>query len=66
MNNFIKGEWKMSNLVVKKYDCQKCVKDNGCVYKKCHDKFKSNVEGHEYGKTIIFKISCPFYKEVIS
>lgn len=54
----------MSNLVVKKYDCKKCTKDNWCDYKKRHDKFKSNVEGHEYGKTIIFKISCPFYKEV--
>lgn len=55
----------MSNLVVKKYDCKKCARDNGCVYKKYHDKFKSNVEGQiKDGKTTIFKISCPFYKEV--
>lgn len=54
----------MSKLVIRKHDCKKCEKDNGCEYKKYQDKFKSNVEGHEYGKTIIFKISCPFYKEV--
>ena len=54
----------MSNLVFKNYDCKKCVKNNDCVYKKRYDKFKSNVEGHEYGKTITFKISCQFYKEV--
>ena len=54
----------MSNLFVKKYDCKKCVKDNGCVYKKCYDKFKSNVEEHTKDrKTTIFEISCAFYKE---
>lgn len=54
----------MSKLVIREHDCKRCEKDNGCVYKKHYDKFKSNVEGHEYGKTITFKISCQFYKEV--
>lgn len=54
----------MSNSVVKKYDCKKCVKNNGCVYKKYQDKFESNVEKQFEDKDVaVFKISCKFYKE---
>lgn len=64
VNNFIKGEWKMSNLVIKKYDCQKCVKDNWCDYKKYQDKFESNVEEQFRDKNeVMFEISCKFYEE---
>ena len=55
----------MSKLVIREHDCKRCTKDNGCEYKKYQDKFESNVEEQiKDGKTTIFKISCPFYKEV--
>lgn len=54
----------MSNLVVKKYDCNKCVKDNDCQYKKYLDKFESNVEEQFEDKNeVMFEISCKFYEE---
>ena len=54
----------MSNLVVKKYYCNKCVKDNDCQYKKYLDKFESNVEEQFEDKNeVMFEISCKFYEE---
>ena len=61
---FIKGEWKLSDLVVRKHDCKKCTKDSWCDYKKYQDKFESDVEEQFKDKdTTIFEISCAFYKE---
>lgn len=54
----------MSKLVVRKHDCKKCVKDNGCQYKKYLDKFEINVEEQFEDKNeVMFEISCKFYEE---